>query len=350
MKLVSLNLVLLGSMLAACGGDDGGGGPDPLPPCPAGNCGKEAFRRAVPLASKVRIDGPRQQKRALYTLESPSSALLEVEEHIAGIDGLIDDIFGDLEEVAGTTPEVESDTEHLWRIAEGEEGGYDELLHITTADDTTFQIEYLLAPDGGGPDDAEPIIHGTVVTDGDEQADFDLTIDLDVLDAVVGEGLSGDIVIAEMPFDAGDREVWYDFHAVDLGDGDVENSRTTYWEFDDEGSSALEFVAEWEDQIATAYARWDDGGGRYDHHTAYFDEFLGQVDEIATSCWTFDGAEEFDGWAMIDETGSYYGEIDGVEDDCQFGPVEDHPDPGSDFDDLPGEGEWDDLELNSVPE
>jgi hypothetical protein len=31
--------------------------------------------------------------------------------------------------------------------------------------------------------------------------------------------------------------------------------------------------------------------------------------------------------------------------DCAFGPVDGHPDPGADFDDLPDEGEWDDLDL-----
>jgi len=188
------------------------------------------------------------------------------------------------------------------------------------------------------------------VIDGDEQADFDLTIDLDALDEVLAEDISGDIVIAEMPFPGGEREVWYDFHQVDLGDGDIENSRTTYWELDDDDSAALEFVADWDDQIATAFARWDDDGGRYDHHTAYVDDQLGQVDEIATSCWTAGGAEVFDGWAVIDDAGEYYGEIDGDEAECDFGPVADHPDPGDEFDDLPGEGEWDDLELNSFPE
>jgi hypothetical protein len=352
--LVSMLSVSLVPVFAACGG--GGGdddGPDPLPTCPSGNCGKETFRRAVPRSAAVRINGPGQasaRNASLYLLETPSSALVEVEEHVAEIDGLVDDIFGDLEEVAGTTPEIESDTEHLWRIPEAEVGDSDELLYVTTTDEATFQIEYLVGPDGFGPDDAEPIIYGTVVIDGDQQADFDLTIDLDALDEVFGEGMSGDIVIAEMPFDGGERELWYDFHEVDFGDGDVENSRTTYWEFDDEGSGALEFVADWDGQIATAFARWDDDGGRYDHHTAYEDETLGLVDEIATSCWTVGGAEVFDGWALIDQKGSYYGELDGEEGSCEFGPVADHPDPGEEFDDLPGEGEWDDLELNSFPE
>lgn len=335
--------------LVACGGGGSDGGNGPLPGCPSGKCGQESFRRAVPQKAAVRIDGPQQGRKrsAAPALDSPSEALVIVEEHIAEIDELVDDIFTDLEEVAGTTPEIEEEGEHLWRVASDFEG-FDELLHITTADDATFEIEYLIVPDGAGPDAAEPVIHGTVILADDEQDDFDLTIDLDALDEVAVEGMSGDIVIAEMPFEAGERELWYDYHEVDFGDGDVENGLTTYWDFGDAAGGAIEFFADWADQTATAYARWDDEGGRYDHHTAYADPAHGQVDEIQTSCWGADGAEEFSGEAMIDAAGDYYGVIEGDEADCDFTPVADHPNPGDDFDDLPGEGEWDDLALNPV--
>jgi hypothetical protein len=149
-----------------------------------------------------------------------------------------------------------------------------------------------------------------------------------------------------MPFDGGDHEIWYDFAQFADGDEPLEDSITTYWTFDD-GSGALEYLADFDDAEVTVYVRWGDDGGRYDHHALYEDPDLGLVDDIATNCWAADGAELFDAWAVIDQALDYEGEIDGDEADCAFGPVADHPDPGADFDDLPEEGEWDDLELDA---
>jgi hypothetical protein len=329
------------ALTAACG--DESGGSDPLPACPSGNCGKEEYRSAVPRRDGVRIPSPRSSTARLRVpLDAQSDALITVDDHVQEIDELIDAVFTDIESTAGTTPVIESDTEHQWRRPDPDVAGQEEVLWITSTDGQTFEIEYLLGADGFDVETATPIVHGSMVVDEDD-GDFELVVDLDALADASGETMSGEIVIAEMPFSGGDREVWYDFHAVDFGDGDVEDSRTTYWEID-ESSHALEFVADFEDEVMTVFARWDAEGGRYDHHAAYVDAELGQVDTIATNCWSDGGAEVFDAWAIIDED-TYYGEIDGSEDACEFGPVEDHPNPGEEFDDLPADGEWDLLDL-----
>jgi hypothetical protein len=334
-----LPLVLLA--IAACGGDSGGDS-NPLPACPSGNCGQEQYRRAVPRKDGVRIPSPRNANARAKPLDAQSDALLVIDGHVMEIDEVVDAVFSDIEGAAGTTPEIESDTEHQWRNADPDLAGQEDVLRITSADGNQFDIEFLIGDVGFDAATATPVVSGTMVVD-DDDGTFELTLHLDALADVSGEDMAGEIVIAEMPFEAGDREVWYDFHAVDFGDGDVQDSRTTYWEFD-ESSHALEFVADWQDEVATVYARWDDEGGRYDHHTAFVDEELGQVDAIATNCWSDGGAEVFDAWAIIDED-EFYGELDGSEDACEFGPVEDHPDPGTDFDDLPADGEWDLLDL-----
>ena len=48
--------------------------------------------------------------------------------------------------------------------------------------------------------------------------------------------------------------------------------------------------------------------------------------------------------AVLDDQGAFEADLDGEESACVFGPVADHPNPGADFEDLPGEGEWQALE------
>ncbi|MFN0246863.1 MAG: hypothetical protein ACKV2T_08130 [Kofleriaceae bacterium] len=212
---------------------------------------------------------------------------MAVEDYVDRIDDLIEDVFGDLELVAQTTPEVETDSEHQWRI-DSDLAGDDDVLPITTADKRTFNVEYTTGPSAFDPSTAAPIVFGTIVVDDQDVVDFDLTIDLDA----VSEGdMSGEIVIAEMPLAGGERELWYDFHAVDLGDGIVEDARTTYWEWSDE-DSALEMLLDDGDVSTTVYARWNGEGGRYDHHAGYNDPEFGFVDDMSpgpatlTPCWS----------------------------------------------------------------
>jgi hypothetical protein len=342
-----LSFLVIGS-LAACGGG-GGGDDDPLP-CPSGDCGQESFRRAVPTSARLRIaqpTGSAHKPGGVQSLDAVSDALVDVTAEVDEINGVIDDIFDDLDDAVSTTPEVESDTEHQWRFELPDLPGLEEVVRVSSDDGVVFTIEDFVGPAGLAPGDVAPVLHGDVSVDGDEATDLGLTVDLDAFADATGEVAQGEIVIAVMPLDGGEDEVWFDFHEVSFDGEAPETSRTTAWIWG-EGSVGLEYLADVEDAQATVYARWDDGGGRYDHHVAWTDPDAGPLEEIATNCWTVSGEEVFDAWAVFDVEGTYYGELDGEEGSCEFGPVADHPDPGSDFDDLPADGEWDDLELNSI--
>jgi hypothetical protein len=353
---MTLHRLSLIACLAACSSSSATG--DDLPDCPTGNCGQPSFRRAVPTRAKVRIERPtgtsRKQKLAppvighgrAVALEAVSPALLVVDERVVMIDTVVDELFTELEASATATPELETAGEHVWRAADPGLAGRDDVLRITTTDDVHFQITYFIVPHGGAAAGA-PIVHGEVRLANDADVlDFELTIDFDAYTAVDPTAASGgDMVLAAMPFSGG-TEHWFDFHDVWTGNGPVANTRTTAWTFADD-SGALEYVADVEGAPATVYARWDERGGRYDHHTQYVEANLGPVDEIVTNCWDATGGEDFDAWAVIDAQRNYYGEIDGTETACAFGPVADHPDPGSEFDDLPRAGEWQLLELLS---
>jgi hypothetical protein len=344
------SVLVLPSLLvaAACGGG-GGGGDDPLP-CPSGNCGQESFRRAVPTSAALRIAEPtgRMQKRGgVASLDAVSGALTEVATEVDEINAVIDDIFSDLDDAVSEPPELETDTEHQWRYELVDFPGLDEVVRVTTTDGVTFTIEDYVGASGFEPATVAPVLHGDVVVDGDVAEELALTVDLDAYAEATGELAQGEIVIAVMPLADGEDEVWFDFHEVSLDGGPIETSRTTAWSWD-ETSVGFEYVADVDGAVATVYARWDADGGRYDHHLAWDDPKAGPLEEIATNCWTVSGAEVFDAWAVFDTTGAFYGELDGEESSCEFGPVADHPDPSTDFDDLPDDGEWELLELGSI--
>jgi hypothetical protein len=362
-----LRLAWIIGTLAACGGTSSpSGGGNQLPECKSGNCGQEAFRRAVPTRGEVRIGHPtgraaakRARKKGVATappvghtrtapLAAVSPALIDVDDQVGEIDDVVDELFAELEAAAGTTPEVESDTEHVWRSPDPELPGHDDVLEITTANGAVYEVAYYIVPAGAQTGSAQPVISGDVkLATDDDVLDFELDIDLDAYAAIDpvfdGQGL---IVVAAMPLAGGLAEHWFDYHDVSFGNGPAETSRTTAWAFE-EDSGALEYVADYDGNDATIYARWDAGGGRYDHHTTFTDPDVGLVDEIATNCWSAGGAETFDAWAVIDQDLNFYGELDGEESACEFGPVEDHPSPAADFADLPERGEWETLELLS---
>ena len=348
--------------LAACGSPST---TNPDLPCPSGNCGQEPFRRAVPTRAEVKIghptggmarirrattgEVPRLGHKRPVGLEAVSPALVAVDDQIIEIDNLVEEVFTELENTATTTPEVETDVEHQWRAPDPELPGKDDVLVIKSDDGVAFDVDFYIVPSGADPGAEPPVVHGEVrLADDDDVVDFELTVDLDAYADVdpsfAGEG---DIVIAAMPLEGGHSEHWYDYHAVSFDDDEPETSRTTFWAFAEEDSGALEFVEDHDGELATVYARWDDTGGRYDHHVEFVDPDVGLVDEIVTNCWSASGAEEFDAWALIDQELNFYGELDGEEDSCAFGPAEDHPNPTEEFDNLPAEGEWDALELLS---
>lgn len=352
--------------LVACSSSSEGTGPgNPLPDCKTASCGKEPFRRAVPTRSEVRIGHPTGSSRAraariagagkvelgkarVAALDAISPALLAIDQEITDIDTVVDEIFAELEASATTTPEIEADTEHQWRVADPELPGHDDVLRITTTDGVRYAVDYFIVSTGADPDATDvPVVSGEVRLGDDDVLDFELEVDLDAFAAVdpsyPGRGA---IVVAAMPLAGGLSEHWFDFHAVSFGGSDTRTSRTTAWAFA-EDSAAIELVADFGGAQATVYARWDAGGGRYDHHVEYVDPDVGLVDEIATNCWSASGREDFDAWAVIDQALNYYGELDGDEAACQFGPVEDHPNPTAEFDNLPEDGEWQLLELLS---
>lgn len=334
---------------------------DPPIPCPSGNCGDTRFRSAVPSRDTVRIQMGRTAShdigtqidsevpglgRAQQALESVSPALVETEAYVQDINASIDELFESFEILAATEPEVADENLHIWRGPSEDDPSLDELLVVTAIDDLNYTVELMIGPADFDATQGISVIAGHVeLADEETKNDFEITIDLDAAsDAINGLGLTGEILISAQPLAGGLREIWYDYAEVGELGGDLESSRTTYWIFDVD-SGALEYLYDLHDESATAYVRWDAGGGRYDHHVAWVDADYGLVDEIVTNCWDDGGTEVFDAFALIDQDLSYYGELDGDEIDCEFGPVEDHPEPGADFDNLPGEGEWDEIDF-----
>lgn len=324
----------LALVLAACSGS---AGPSGGIPCPSGNCGDEAFRSAIPSRASVLVDFAAARARVASTthaLEALSPALVSVDEYVTDINDEIDDIFADIEEIAGTTPEIADESMHRWRMP-ADEDGLEEVLEISVGDGGAYLFAYFIGQEGFDPAAEIRAIEGEVVTGDGEPEELWIVIELDAfpdLDA------TGRIYIDLMPFADGERELWYDFEAVSVGGEPAETSLTTYWDFgDDDGG--MEYLMDLDDgEQATVYARWSPDGGRYDHHAATF-----EGDELMTSCWDDSGAEVFAGEALLDDAGVIDGFVDGDEADCLFGPVDGHPEPGEDFDVLPGEGEWAEL-------
>jgi len=334
---MSLHRLTLLSLLAACSSSSSTE-PD-VPDCPSGNCGQTSFRRAVPTRAKVRIDRPTGASNRRVPLAAVSQALLAVDERIVTIDKMVDELFGELEASSTTTPVIATDREHVWQVPDPDLAGRDDVLRITTSDGVDFQLAYFIVAHEAAPTGA-PVIRGGVRVSDEEISKFELTIDLAAYTTVdPAYAARGEVVIAAMPFSGGLAEHWFDFHNASWGGGPVANTRTTAWTFADD-SGSLEYVADVDGEPTTAYARWDVRGGRYDHHTQYVEETLGFVDEIMTNCWGVTGAETFNAFAIIDQTQTFYGQLDGDEDACVFGPVADHPDPGNEFDDLPPAGAW----------
>lgn len=324
--------------LAACGGPGGSTGGEGIP-CPSGNCGNATFRAAIPSRASVLVDFAAARARVASTshaLESLSPALVSVDEYVTDINDEIDDLFADIEELAQTTPELEEEDRNRWRMA-ADEDGFEEVLEVSEGDGV-YKVFYWVGEEGFDPDAEAHVIEADVSLDGEDQESFSIVIDLDALAAAdPSQDLAGRIYIDMMPFDDGERELWYDLEGVSVDGEPAETSITTYFDFgDDDGG--LEYVMDSEDgEQATVYARWSPEGGRYDHHA-----LVDGGDELMTNCWDADGAELFAAEAYIDDLG-VDGFIDGDEADCLFGPVDGHPDPGEEFDDLPAEGEWDEM-------
>ena len=364
----NLAFFVMSVSLAACGGGaEGGGGPgdgdDPLP-CSAERCGDEAFRNAVPGRSTVRIDFPRSGARSRPVgpvqlpgprrglrpqLEAVAPAYQHLEAEVEEINGVVDGLFAELEALVAGAPEIEEDTVHRWRRPDPDLPGNEEVLTLETDDQVSFVLSYAAGPAGFEPGPDDVVMAGDIEMAGGVKSDVWLTVDFDAASRIVPSlGLTGEMDVRVQPFAGGEREVWYDFIEFGAVGGELEDSLTTYWVFG-EGDGALEYLDALHDSDATVYARWQPLGGRLDYHVQWFDPGYGVMDEISTNCWAAAGAETFYGWALIDELLNAYVELDGQEGDCAFGPLDGHPDPGGEFVNLPAEGEWIELEADSVP-
>ena len=329
------------------------------PQCSALDCGNDTFRHALPTTSSVQIRfgtaAARQGSGARVNTSGDSAAVnaeamspdyVAVEVHVASINDVIRAIFDDLEDVVDSMPEVATEMRHVWRKPDPDHVAITRVLAMERQSDLVYQLRYAFGPEGVEPSESNIVMDGRIqLDDQDAKVAFQFALDLDKLTAILPrEKLQGRINIDSHPLPGGLREVFFDFERVAVGDDNPETSFTSYWRFDRD-NSALEYVASVEDAEATVYARWGIHGGRYDHHVSYFHDSLGVVDEISTNCWNAFGCELFDAWAVIDENLSYYGELEGNDADCEFGPVADHPRPGPDFANLPSHGQWDELEL-----
>ncbi len=358
-------LALSLALSTGCGGDSSSDPEDqidPEIPCPSGDCGQASFRSAVPSRDSVRIsmsttarhiglDRAREGVGSTQlALESLSPALTNTEAYVNSINQSIDGLFASFESLVGTEPELAEDNLHVWRGPSDEGTGLDDVLVVTAVDEQNYTIDLMIGPTGFDLSAGVSVVTGNVqLDDTGDKSDFELTIDLVAASDIVDDlNLVGTILISAQPLLGGQRELWYDFDGVGTTGGALETSRTTHWIFS-ASSRAVEFLYDMHDTSATVFVRWDARGGRYDHHVAWISADYGLVDEIMTNCWDGGGGEVFDAIALINADLEFYGELDGEESDCDFGPVDGHPEPGDDFANLPGEDEWDDIEFLGVP-
>jgi hypothetical protein len=338
-RCTSLALVLASTAIAGCTSttDD----PPEGPACTSGACGDARTRLAIPTPGLARIGFPASKDRshASLKLEAISPAYADTADYVAHINETTDELLDEIAEVADGAPEREDDGLAIWRKPDAELDGFDAVVVVATDDEESYDVQFLLGPTGFDPADGAVYLEGAVQLGADDAIDaYELVLDFDEI-AEQDDDATGTLTIAGHPFDGGDREVWFDFEDFAAGpDDEPYTSRTTYWIFgEDDGG------LEYEDDEYVAYARWGSDGGRYDHHAVYVDEVWGDVEEIATDCWDPDLAQTFDAVAWFTDEDAY-GELDGEETDCVFGPAQDHPDPSSSFADLPGDGEWAEIE------
>ncbi len=334
---------------------------DPIP-CRADNCGKDNFRSAIPSRQAVLIDLETSQAANLTShktaigsiqrqLQSVAPYYLFLATQVDEINDTVDDIFTEIELVAATEPEIADDDIHRWRVIDPDDEDFDIVLTLTTDDDVNFTLDYAIVPAGLEPAISDILLYGDVTLDDSGlREDFALVLDFDIATGITPSiELTGALTISSMPFPDGVAEIWYDY--TDFGElgGETFSSLTTYWLFE-EGSGALEYIDTFHDEAATIYARWDDLGGRLDYHLGFTDDIYGPLDEISTGCWDVNTAEVFYAWALIDSADNYTVELDGFEEDCDFGVLSDHPNPNQVLvDNLPGDGEWDDLADLAIP-
>ena len=334
-------------LLISCGGStsqrESSRGGDSLP-CRSDSCGEARFRNAVPTRSVVRIDfGSHAQKgddvgRRTDALRDISPYYELTENYVDEINRVVDAVFDSLEFAAGGTP-IEEEDSHVWREARD---GMDVVLDIEEIEVGHYSLQYYEGPANFEVSGAFSLIEGMVsLNEDDTLSKFELQIQLEHL---YDSNSSGQLLIAASSFSSGEFEVVFDLIDASFEGESPQTSQTTYWIFGD-NDYALEYLGEFEGEQSTVYVRWDEIGGRFDSHVAYEDEELGYVDYIITNCWDHGASELFLGEALIDQAFDFYGELDGHEEDCHFGPLADHPHPGSDFENLPREGEWQTIDF-----
>lgn len=344
-------------LYALCGLACGGGAADPSPPggkalpCNADHCGAPAFRAAVPTRAQLRIPFGRARTQgglsaSRRSLEAISPAYAELEAYVGEINDDIELIFTELESLASTAPEAETEAEHQWREVD-EGSGLEEVLELETADQRSFALRWSVGPAGFEPNAEDAIVEATIDLDADsEVVGYGIEVNLGQWTLADPALLAaGTVRISAEPYQGGELELWYDYDNVTVGGETAVSSETTFYRINaDEG--ALEYLdVDSQGEAATAYARFGAAGGRLDHHLNFQDEGEPLV-ELASNCWSPSAAETFDAVAWLTaEEEVIEAELDGEEGNCAYGPIADHPEPGPELSLLPESGAWDQLIL-----
>lgn len=348
-------LLSLSVLLAlACGPADSGGDPDPMPdrPCRAERCGPAEFQAALPSRERLMIGfGGGNATRisqpgvVISSLDATSEHLELIDENADGIDELIGDVWDELEWVIGSEPELEEEGETWWRTASEDDPDV-ELLLVATEDDTGFTFQLYAGPEGIDPESSTEVIRADIDVDSEgEPENLMILIDLDEEASAYGTSTAGAISI-EAQLGA-TTQIFFDLDEVSTEGEAPASSETTFLDLEG-GVGVLEHVGV-ADEVSTHWlANWNaTGAGRSDYVAQHEDLELGLLEEIGTNCWDASGGEVFDGFAVFDEAGQWYAEIDGEETSCAFSALENDPTADGDFENLPREGEWESIALES---
>lgn len=311
-------------------------------PCRATSCGNQEARAAIPTRDLLKLDFNAATRQIDASgLEPYSSYHRAVLEEFDEINDVIDAVFDDLEYAAGAEPTID-DGDHLWRAMAGDT---EVVLDIDHTGPGAYALALYEGDVGFEPD--TPLVAGSVILNAGRDSVERLSLEIDVAATAAVEGLdaAGRIAIEASPFEGGYLQLTYETEGLAYEGEQVENGTTRYWIFgaDDYGAS---FLNDADDEEYTVYVRWGADGGRWDGHAAYDDpDGDGILDDITTNCWDASGSEVFAAETTIDEDLNFEGQLAGEESDCPFGPIADHPDPGTTFENLPGEGEWQEIDF-----
>lgn len=296
---------------------------DPRVACGGSFCGDERFLAAIPTRNTVAIRYG-QAGGAPGALADISPAFLAVDEHVAEINGAVDDIFGAIETIAATEPVHAEEDLHVWRAVLD---GVDVELQVSTDDGSSYEFALGAGEQGFEFDTASLGVTGTVLLDArGEKESFEFVIAYDELGAFAEDDYVGEFLIRALPTEYGLWKVHYDLAEADAYGETFET--TTYWvlgEFEGAMEYAfadIDFEGAAEGEV---FVRWDESGGRYDAFVLGEDDEIGLYDLVVTDCWDGFGSQVFEAELVVGELDAY-ASVDGFEDDCAWELVDAHPD------------------------